>query len=496
VQQSMMTLKLSLLAILLLTLLQSSLQDNTLKYYVDGTNGASDGSGSSGSPFLSIQQAIDTFKNESASDPDIDTLEIVLKEGTYIGAENIGITYDMNVTISNDDDSNGVILDCEDTTNGIAVISNSGTFQMSWIKVMNCLRGLDIAYVANSTNSGVFLDSVTFDTISDVGIKLQNPSSVIIENCLFSDNLNGGVNIIGDRSSGVDVLNCGFNSGAGIYISNMNGGNIVGNNFNQTHGVGTQSPAGIYLTGGTWDVEENEFNEVVATQQSAVMVYSYGEDDSPAVNVSIVSCTFSDCSSDENGGAISLIGNPAILNNMNVEISKCTFTNNYGENGGAVFATSTNLTISKCEFTSNSADEHGGAIDIEFGSNLFLYKNTFDGNLVLTNDTSASTVAISCCGAFPATDGNCTSLLFINDDGYGDYTSEIDCTNFDYVTESEYLGSAISYAYQTPPDGDSGSLWWLWVLISLVVIGMIVVVGVAVGAFIWQKKKRSYSTLE
>ena len=259
-------------------------------------------------------------------------------------------------------------------------------------------------------------------------------------------------------------------------------GNIIDNTFQNMFGDAGDAPPALLLTGGVWDINDNIFNNISSTQYSAATFYSSTSGNTTFGNFSLNGNTFEYCNTSSHyGGAISFIG---VLG----EVTDCTFNNNQALLGGAVFLSSSNVTIEKSTFSTNYATDNGGAIDIELSSTLFLYDNKFDSNTAGENYTANS---LSCCIVKGAST-TCSSQLLINNGDQGDFADQEACDGIQYVSTNEYFPSLASYQYQpfTTPSGSS--LWWLWMLISFAIIITIIVVGVAIGAFIYTKKKNSY----
>jgi len=298
----------------------------------------------------------------------------------------------------------------------------------------------------------------------------------------YGDSYKAYITVSGDFSSGIDIISNTFSDGSGILIDYMNGGNINQNTFSNLTGSTVDSPPAISISGGVWDINENTFVNIVGGKLSAVNLYYADINPNITSNFSLNTNTFTNCTSPAwYGGAVYFY---AVLG----EMSDCTFTTNSATLGGAVFLTQSNVTIEKCTFTSNYAELSGGAIDIERESTLFLYESTFNSNTAGSNNTVNS---IDCCELSGA--GQCTSYLYVNDKSQGDYVNENTCQNIEYVSTNEYFETLASYPYQ-PINQDGGSLWWVWLLVSFALIATIIVVGVAVGAFIYTKKKRSYES--
>lgn len=338
-------------------------------------------------------------------------------------------------------------------------------------------------FASTQDNQDVYINQVAFVNISQTAIWVEYTSSMAVEDCTFNSPYGNGylayIYVMGNYSSGIDIRNNQFYDGSGIQILYMNGGNIISNGFTNMTGSLETAPPALYIEGGVWDINQNGFYNVISNGPFSALTFYYSD---PSLNLTsnftLDSNEFDNCQAPQYyGGAITFFG-------VFGEVSDCTFTSNSAISGGAIYAINSNVTVQKSSFTSNNATKSGGAIDIEHDSFLFLYDNSFDSNYA--NNTLNS---LSCCSLTQSAD--CTATLLINDNSQGDFTDDSSCENIQYVSTDQYFETLGSYAYQ-PFSSSSGSLWWVWLLVSFALIATIVVVGVAVGFFIYTKKKRSY----
>ena len=90
-----------------------------------------------------------------------------------------------------------------------------------------------------------------------------------------------------------------------------------------------------------------------------------------------------------------------ILKNTIATIEECTFTNNTGEQGGAINANpSSDLTITSSEFTRNDATTEGGAIyatNLKIEDSTFMLNTAETGGAIYITDSSDSLVNITSC---------------------------------------------------------------------------------------------------
>ena len=85
------------------------------------------------------------------------------------------------------------------------------------------------------------------------------------------------------------------------------------------------------------------------------------------------------------GGAFNNLGGAIrILNGRGVTINNCTFTNNWANNGAAIYNganPATNpLTVNNTNFTANNANQSGGGIENRFSNTVTVNHSTFDAN--------------------------------------------------------------------------------------------------------------------
>lgn len=130
-------------------------------------------------------------------------------------------------------------------------------------------------------------------------------------------------------------------------------------------------------------------------------------DDSKDYNISLENCEFTSCSSNSNGGAVSISSGVVDehSNNIKVNITDCNFSNNISSNaaGGAISLNGKEIcsTIENCTFEGNQAKNGGGA--------LYMYGTSVDG----TTDEAVRKCTIK--------DSSFTSNTTDNDNGGGIY---------------------------------------------------------------------------
>lgn len=68
-----------------------------------------------------------------------------------------------------------------------------------------------------------------------------------------------------------------------------------------------------------------------------------------------------------------------------VNLTNCTFKDNYAEYGGAIYLESGNLYLNDCKFINNTAHNYGGAIALEYDSKVTIKKSEFINNYAQNN---------------------------------------------------------------------------------------------------------------
>ena len=99
--------------------------------YVDPNGPCINCDGSKGKPFKTIQNALDSNKENK---------DIRLNSGTYTGNGNINLTINSDVTIihaNNGDDYKNTIIDCDN--NGFGFIINANGITLQQITIKNCV---------------------------------------------------------------------------------------------------------------------------------------------------------------------------------------------------------------------------------------------------------------------------------------------------------------------------------------------------------------------
>ena len=122
-----------------------------------------------------------------------------------------------------------------------------------------------------------------------------------------------------------------------------------------------------------------------------------------------------------------------------LDVSGLTFTNGFGENGGAISVAYGDIVISDCIFHKNKANSSGGALDVIYGSATII-RSTFSDNVALGGGGAlvfgAATVTISQ-SAFSGNSANLSGAI-------GSQASELTVTDSTFSENtSNYSGGAI-----------------------------------------------------
>ena len=94
--------------------------------------------------------------------------------------------------------------------------------------IQNCQRAVNVEYLITQDYQDVYIDHVVFQNISLNAIWIEFASSIAVKDSIFQlplgDAYNAFINVIGNFTSGIDIINNEFQDGSGIQITNMNGG--------------------------------------------------------------------------------------------------------------------------------------------------------------------------------------------------------------------------------------------------------------------------------
>jgi len=158
----------------------------------------------------------------------------------------------------------------------------------------------------------------------------------------------------------------------------------------------------------------------------------------------LTSCTFRDNSAGNSGGAISL------SYAANVTCTGCSFERNSAVQYGGACALSggSHMTFEDCEFLSNSA-ESGGALSVDFVSNIVVRSSTFVGDYVRGTGGSVSIIGSSSAAIHNSSFTGCIAVY-----GAAVYVNSHSSVSLErvHITDSiaEYEGGCLAaYAYST-----------------------------------------------
>ncbi|MCZ6837217.1 MAG: hypothetical protein O7G85_15690 [Planctomycetota bacterium] len=297
-------------------------------WHVDDDACPGPGDGSIGSPFCSIQDAIDA----AALSGD----EIIVDPGFYLEAIN----------------PNGKAVDLHSSSGAAVTFINSVDLSST---VITCTsnEGPDTIISGFTLIGG----NVTLTTLNGGGLRCDG-SSPTINDCVFWFNFavqGGGMHLTGGAPAFTDctIKDCNATgSGSGVYIANgapTFTNCTIGPNTNP--GLG----AGVYVAGGTPTFTGGSFTLNIAQVTGGGLYNESGD-------VTLLGCSFSRNDAAAGGGGAVYMTNGAILT-----ADQCTFLDNQANNsGGAISGTNSTFNLTDCTFDQNSAAS-GGAINCANG---------------------------------------------------------------------------------------------------------------------------------
>lgn len=341
-------------SIVLLLLFSSLAQAAT--YYV-ATTGNDTNAGTQAQPFLTLQKGLAAAVNGDA---------VLVANGTYTGAGNTNLSFSgKTITLRSLGGAANCILDCEAAARAFAFTSGetAGTI----------LEGVTIKNASFPGGGGILIQNasptlrncILDHCASDFGgaLKLESGSPTLT-NCLLTGNSaveeGGALYLSGSGSITFNTCtfqnNRAFQSGGAIYsfdvsltvndclfqensVDNRWGGAILNNSPAAYTRCTFQSNAG-FRAGGIFHMIKT---------------------------LTLTDCKFVGNNAGESGGAFTNAGGTATL-------SQCTFTENSSFNGGAVYNTSWasaggNTTLLRCRFERNSVGNgSGGAVETRIGT--------------------------------------------------------------------------------------------------------------------------------
>ncbi|KAJ3119463.1 hypothetical protein HK098_005491 [Nowakowskiella sp. JEL0407] len=277
-------------------------------YYVDKAVNPT-GDGSKNSPFLTIEEAITAAKN-LATNPMPTTVTISIEKGMYTLAASINLSnlpYDLTILGSPTANTN---ITCP--ANGAGHFTTTGSTKKVAIKnltIQDCNTSSS-SPIEISNTADVALDTVTItNNVQSGAIRIAEDSTLSLSNVLMKENTPRP----GDESCGLDLRGISIVSGNIVTIDCLNSG------------------------GGTGIVGDSS-GKLTLTQ------------------LNVIGATAKDSSV---GSAIKLLSGSAV-------ISKATFNNNNGTNGGVAFITnSASVSITDATLQNSVASNMGGFVYAE-----------------------------------------------------------------------------------------------------------------------------------
>ena len=380
--------------------------------YVSPTGSDTTGTGTAANPYATIQNGLNNLAAGGT---------LNLMPGTYTGIGNSAITIVQNVNIIGENQNNTLInaansnnifnintgvnvtianLNLENGTAsslGGSIYCNYGS-----LTITNCTFTGNIAGqnggAVYSTNNYLVVNNCSFVNNSpsthDNGMAIYTSrATVIVNNCNFTNNKcygGSGSTLTCYYSVSVTVTNCTFTNSTNataIYIYSYNTTktstliNVNNCTFTNNSGPSNTSPGAIYDYNVVMNVSNCAFINNVALEYGGAIYNSYGL-------MNVTNCTFignnqtSTSSSSYGGGAIS-ISTTSSTSGMN--INNCSFINNTGNSGGAIFDSYGTFAgvVNNCTFINNTAN-NGGAI-YDKVSNFIVNYSSFVNNTATTS---------------------------------------------------------------------------------------------------------------
>lgn len=286
------------------------------------------------------------------------TFNNCLFEENYSGYYGGALRFDSVETVMND-----TTLNKNSGGTGGAVYSSLGSFTSSNLTVTENTSTLNgILYIAGNTAEIRNLNATGNKGVQGGVINAGRGADIKLYDSFFTANTakNGGALFIAGLSK-ITSYNCQFDS------------NIAD---------GGQGGA-VYLNGADFDAFDGTlFNKNTATGHGGALSSQDNVDEATSEktisHVNLLNCSFTE-NQGSSGGAV-------YLNDTEYAISECTFTKNTATNedygGGAVYNTGTTGKISAATFTENSA-KRGGAVALYSNSNVIFSGITASGNTAL-----------------------------------------------------------------------------------------------------------------
>lgn len=351
-----------------------------VEIHVDAANCPGPGSGSEGDPFCSIQDAVD-----AAADTD----EIVVEQGTYVGAIDL---LGKAITLRSTDPLNPAVV-------AATIIDGDGA-----LHAVQCVSGEGAGTVLDGfTITGGSADGIPLPDYIGGGMLLYDSSCPTVSNCTFTANTaryGGGLGVYGGCNP--SVIGCTFlgntatELGGGLW-ENLGDATVTACVF--TGNTAYIRGGGMYSASGTVQVIDSTFTSNAASADTLLGCCADGGGlyvHSP-VTTTISGCTFDGNTAANFGGGMS-------SSNFAGTVTDCTFTNNTSGTSGAGWHNvgDNEPTIAGCTFSGNDSDFNGGGLNNEAGSSPTIIGCIFDGNTAtgngggMSNNLQCNPVVINC----------------------------------------------------------------------------------------------------
>ena len=371
----------------------------------------------------------------------------VIKEGTYTGAANTGLTIAKSVTIAAAGELE-VTFDCENNNNFITVPTGKTVSLKDLIIKNGKAEKGGAVYVENGAMLNVDDVEFSYNVANTRGGAIYSEGRVGIikgkfyKNDITTRNANvdnggaaiynyGGVLYVYDSAFDENLLNYVPRTadGPGDLINGvvMSSGttSIFNSRFYKNSGCYGAAITVLPLDGSTPSLLVNncQFSKNVAYDGAAMHIEKVSED-----------FTIKDCTFDGNvasgvgssgytaaGGAIFInkctgkgtiqesefvkntapLGGAIDIDDSKVDIINCAFTENTVDTNGIVSSTNSDLTITSSNFTDNTAGNYGGAVYVVGTSNTNIKDSEFTGNKAVAGsaiiDFSSGDLSIDSC---------------------------------------------------------------------------------------------------
>ncbi|MBE6511041.1 MAG: hypothetical protein E7Z74_07245 [Methanobrevibacter millerae] len=277
------------------------LSANTKAIYVDPT-GSDSGSGSSASPYATINKALSEV---NASDD----VTIHLAAGTYTGENNTALNINFahanyNGTLTIVGAANGgTILDGE---NEVAIIKSIGADSFVTLK--------DITFTHGRT---------------DMGSAIRSSGDLTIDSCVFEENYVTNLGAIYSDNGDLTIKNSKFIKNSGnqyvdLYFSHAGLVTLINNVFES--GTATSSWAdtpAVFVGTGKSVIKGNTFKNLTSSRSAGALAVRYNNGDNIA---NITDNTFIDCTYTGSNGGIVFFQNSYLKNNKFINCTSTTAT--------------------------------------------------------------------------------------------------------------------------------------------------------------------------